>query len=226
MQSPAQFSSPILSKVPIKKVPAQQVTSQKQFRKQVSSGSRNVNHIIQKYDQIQPFTSKKEVQTRARPAQSANVLDSINKNIVKHHKDSQPNHFKMRVTNSGMPVLPRPAPKSTVHASSGGNQHTAKPNKFLVKNNPQPKFERKRNFSPIGGQQHAGPSQIFQKAKQTINVSGNNLGGSQGLTSVDQRADNIGDSLGGGSKINTKTGSMLNFGGGSRVPDNVSVMSR
>lgn len=187
-----------------------------------------MNHIIQKYDQIQPFSSKKDVRRQVNQKPTVNVLDSISKNIQNHRMQGQRylNNPERRNPNPGTRTPPRPAQNQIARANTIGAKMATKPNKFLVKNLPNSKQERKRNFSPIGGQQHAGPSQIFKKTKNTINVTRNNLGGSQGKNISDQKAEAAGDSLGGGSKINTKTGSMLNFGGGSRIPDNMSVMSR
>ena len=86
--------------------------------------------------------------------------------------------------------------------------HTKK--KMQEKSAPKEEQARKRNFSPI--------------ASANINKNGQKLFESKKMKTAEPIEDN--DSLGGGSKINVKNGSLMNFGGGSRMADNMSVMSR
>ena len=76
--------------------------------------------------------------------------------------------------------------------------------KININSNPT---EKKRNFSPFNQNQNLSQNKnvLFTKQEEPER-----------------------DSLGGGSRVNTKTGSMLNFGagGGSKMNDNLSVVSR
>ena len=216
--------------------------------------SKNISHIIKKYNQVNlgnniknsslPMERNKNIQHK-RIKQKGNILDSISKNInqVKDQSIKDSSYKKQRVLNNQPKrqqniIYQKKNTKSSYkktlsHASSGENRMMGrsiqKKNKFLLSNIPNKNtLEKKRNFSPItGGQLPIKTNELFPK-KKTYNMARNNLNQSHKPKAnyLKDSSQNIEDSLGGGSKINTKTGSMINFGNSSRIPDNLSIISR
>jgi hypothetical protein len=234
-QSPAQFSSPMLKQTLQKRTQNSLQKPTSNFKKGVSNGTRNVNHIMKKYDHVKPNAYPK---VESNQQKTKNILDSINKNI-NGPKIQQQRVFPKRVLNPPQKILNKnvyqkksiPARSQELNMSNQlykGNTAGNKSNKFLVKNGPRfhnSQIAKKRNFSPIESHKKIIPNQIFNNNKESNNIQRSNIDGGKKIIRP-SNTQNTNDSLGGGSKINTKTGSMLNFGGGSRIPDNLSVISR
>jgi hypothetical protein len=224
---PTQYSSPMLKQPVYKKV-------QTNLKKPVSTFNKgnpgnNINHIIKKYNQAP--SQKQRVRPnninhqRNRP--NSNVLDSINKNMKRTQGQSNGG-----LTQSGIPVK-RTIVSQTKEKIGGGTsgQFMGKYLKMNTSATGKMIYDKKRNFSPIGNQrQLMTNNQLFQKEeKKVINVTQNNLNQSspKPIQVQGKRRDSeANDSLGGGSRVNTKTGSVLGFGNNSRIPDNMSVISR
>ena len=231
--SPAQFSSPMLKQMVPKRSQNRIQSQTAHFRKGPSSGNRNLNDIIRKYNPTKPNLKPKMEHKQMKPK---HILDSINRNINGPRIPNQ-GILPKRVSNQPQRVLNKQPyqKKSNTNKTKASyknqklyraNTNGSASNKFLAKNIKKvDKFdiERKRNFSPIESKKMMS-NQIFKRPNEVVNVTKNNLSGQKIINpSLKQ---NTNDSLGGGSKINTKTGSMLNFGGGSKIPDNLSVISR
>ena len=123
---------------------------------------------------------------------------------------SSGNHIPSMNTLQSVPkVVPNRVKASpALPVTNSKRTHTKK--KKLDTSAPKEEYPRKRNFSPI--------------ATANINKNAQKLFEPKNMKAADSKEEN--DSLGGGSKINVKNGSLMNFGGGSRMADNMSVMSR
>lgn len=217
----------------------------------ISHIMKKYNHANLKSNGGTPLRGGKnqEIQHK-RSSQNLVVLDSINKNIengkgqktkspyqkqrvlMNYPQKNQKTSFKNKEFKQSFKY--KIAQNSSRENKMSGTP-TQKQNKFLVSKNQNQhqriEFSKKRNFSPMMGKQNpVNPNSLFPKG-QVVNVSQNNLNQvprpkPSFTKNPPQNTQTVEDSLGGGSKINTKTGSMLNFGNGSRIPDNLSVISR
>lgn len=220
-----------------------------------SKPQKDLNHIFRKYNQVSPVrAAPPNPKPLARPRNvhhqrnkpNSNVLDSINKNI--HHRSGVDNvikkpqivyngasKFLSKMPQTGLPVKRKASIKKDdsqkiirTGPAKGARSpvlHSQFSGKFLVKNgNTNVQVDKRRNFSPMRSQKPLiSQNELFpEQGKTTVNVTQKNLAGGQPLPQKTESRD----SLGGGSRVNTKTGSVLGFGNNSRIPDNVSVISR
>ena len=247
---PTKFSSPMLKQSVQKKVVSGNQNPISSFKKIAQSGPRNINHIMKKYNHV---STKKVKTSKSRPKEkvvkanhkrnkpNTNALKSISKNLDNAKATNSKKQAKIRPTPPLRQKEANPQPRTisqkVYQLNSSSKGPNEKSNKFLVKNvnsSQNIQYGKKRNFSPIASQnQFVKTNQLFpQKKQNVINVMQNNMTPAPQpkpvvVNSPLQREETLkDDSLGGGSRVNTKTGSVLGFGNNSRIPDNLSVISR
>lgn len=166
-----------------------------------NTNNQNKKQVLKTNSKIIPKTPKQQNISNPRKIKQGsqtNVSGSLND--IGSLKTFVKQNSNILVHQNNSPNLPINTSKKKFQPATKNNNQAGK--------NPEP--VKKRNFSPIqSGQINQNGQKLFE---QNLKKAG------------EPKEDN--DSLGGGSKINVKNGSIMNFGAGSRIADNMSVMSK
>ena len=178
---------------------------QKQKVYKNSSPIMNTNTDHYKYDQKRPILEDNNIYSKNNYnfQRVISRKNSGNLQIYPSHLKSTPN-LNSSIKSKPSKFIDRPYSKPGVKIYT--------PYQHVKQESHVSTYNKKRNFSPLPN------NKIYIQNKEQL------FKNQQVETHASKQEEN--DSLGGGSQINSKTGSVLNFGGGSRVADNMSVLSR